>query len=91
MEFEYDKNKSQQCLEERNFDFEYAKNISSDPIDCEIQDTRSDYGEERYIKTGMVEDDLITLVWTPRDGKIRIITAWPASRQERKRYANSKN
>ena len=89
MEFEYDDNKSQQCLDERNFDFDRASRVFSDAVDCEIEDERHDYGETRYIKTGMVEGDIITVVWTPRNGKIRIITAWPASRQERKRYADA--
>jgi len=89
MEFEYDDVKSEKCLEERSFDFEYARGIFDDPDGVETQDTRYDYGEPRYVKIGKVGEDIITVVWTPRNGKTRIITAWPASKQERKRYGDA--
>lgn len=56
----------------------------------EYVDNRQDYGEIRKIATGRnTENFLITMVYTSRNGKIRIISARPANRKEKKRYENS--
>ena len=38
-------------------------------------DLRQDYGERRYLVNGSVEGILITVVWTPRGSRRRIISA----------------
>ncbi len=89
MDFEYDEAKNRQCLKERGFDFEFVKAVFADPAYVEIEDNRQNYGESRFLVTGMIEGRLFTVVYTPRDDKRRIIASWRASRQERKRYANA--
>ena len=74
-------------LAERGFDFEVASEIFLDPPYIEREDTREDYGEPRFVATGIVADaGIVTVVWTPRDRRRHIITAWRASKGEREGY-----
>jgi uncharacterized protein len=53
---------------------------------------RSAYeAEERFIAIGFLEDREITVVFTVRDGKRRLISARPASRYERKTFQETLN
>jgi len=52
----------------------------------EWQDDRLNYGEERYVIIGMADDRLLTVVYTPRDNVIRLISARAATTIERRRY-----
>jgi uncharacterized DUF497 family protein len=55
-------------------------------------DDREDYGEERFNRIGIVEGQLLVVTYTGRvdedsgDDIIRIISARPAERRERRRY-----
>jgi uncharacterized DUF497 family protein len=42
--------------------------------------------EERFRAVGVVEDRIITVVWTPRNGIRRFISVRPASKKERSAY-----
>ena len=48
------------------------------------QDARRDYGEARFVALGMSQGRLLRVVYTRRDGDIRIISAWKASSHDRK-------
>lgn len=53
----------------------------------EIIDDRFDYGEIRYIGIGKNNQNyIITLVYTKRQSKTRIISARTAKKKERKTY-----
>jgi hypothetical protein len=54
------------------------------------EDARRDYGERRSIALGEYDGEVIRIVFTERDGKIRIITAWKASRNDRKNYQKAR-
>lgn len=84
-EFEWDEAKSSRNADLRGFDFEFAARVFA-ALFVEREDQRHEYGEPRFITTGKVEELLISVVWTPRDNARRIISAWPASRQERRMY-----
>jgi len=47
-----------------------------------IQDVRKEYGEDRYITMGDLDDRLVVLVWTPRAGTRRIISMRHAQAEE---------
>jgi len=50
-------------------------------------DDRDDYGEDRWIGTGMIHPRVAVVVYTERLGDlIRIISARKATRQETKHY-----
>jgi len=80
--FEWDADKSERCLAERGFDFDYVTRIFSTDF-IEWTDHRRDYGEERFVTVGTVEDQVFTVIWTPRGDLRRVISARPASRSER--------
>ncbi|OHV16708.1 hypothetical protein BK022_10395 [Methylorubrum extorquens] len=54
------------------------------------EDTRRNYGERRLIALGEYDNEVLRLVYTLRDGDVRIISAWKASRHERKAYATAR-
>jgi uncharacterized DUF497 family protein len=49
-------------------------------------DRRRDYGERRFNMLVMVNGLVLTITFTPRDGKQRIASARLASRRERRVY-----
>ena len=50
------------------------------------EDTRKDYGERRYCVLGFIEERLHSLVFTPREGRPRVISLRKANMREVKRY-----
>ena len=88
MEFEWDEAKNRQNIEKHGLSFERAKNIF-DGLCLYDKATRFDYGESRYVATGLLEEGLhivVVVVFTQRGERIRIISARAASKKERKRY-----
>ncbi len=83
--FEWDPKKSNLTLENRGFGVVAAALIFAGWF-TEREDTRRDYGESRFISTGEVDGEFLTVVWTPRGRNRRTISAWPASDQERRTY-----
>ena len=51
------------------------------------QDDRADYGEERLIAVGPLDNRLYVMIFTLRDGTIRVISLRKANRREVERYA----
>jgi len=45
-----------------------------------------DYGEQRIVATGKIEDGVLVVVYTRRGRRRRIISARPAKRKERDDY-----
>ena len=85
MELEWDEAKSRGNLLRRGFDFAHAALIFEGPV-IEREDSDKDYRELRLIATGMVDGECLTLVYTPRVGRVRIISARRASGKERDAY-----
>ena len=83
--FEWDENKRQINIEKHGIDFADAVKIF-DGFFIRRKDTRSDYGEDRYVTTGLLDDLEITVIYTPRNNKRRIISARRARVSERKEY-----
>lgn len=52
-------------------------------------DTRHSYGEARYQLTGKIEQRLFVVVYTPKHGAMRIISARKANQREVKHYEDS--
>ncbi len=66
--------------------FEAAREVFQDPFALEWLDDREDYGEDRSIILGMVENRLLYVSHTMRGEKIRLISARGAEPQERRQY-----
>ena len=85
-EFEWDETKNQTNIRKHGIGFETAKRIFDGRV-ATSSDRRQEYGEDRHISIGRVEPGaLIVVAHTLRGHRIRLISARPASRKERKAY-----
>ena len=84
--FEWDNKKAAANARKHSVTFEMARDIFSDPFAIDELDERADYGEVRYVITGMVEGRLLFVAYTMRDERIRIISARGAEPYEQRRY-----
>lgn len=50
------------------------------------EDRRKDYKEERFTATGFIGARLHVMVFTPRQGALRVISLRKANEREQKRY-----
>ena len=85
-DFEWDDEKAARNLARHGVSFEAARLAFDDPFAVVREDRRLDYGEDRYILLGMVENHLLAVVHTQRDARIRIISARLAEPRDRRRY-----
>lgn len=87
--FEWDDDKNASNIAKHGLSFEKAAQIFDGPVITSIDD-RIDYGEVRHISIGSIGSVVIIVVaHTDRNGKIRIISARPAKKRERERYAEA--
>ena len=82
MEFEWDDNKSQRTLQDRGFDFGFASQAFADPEAFREPDNRFPYGEDRVRLYGQIQKTLFVVVYTERQGRIRISSARRANSRE---------
>ena len=85
MEIEWDNNKAASNLIKHKIDFEDAKNIFLDPNRLEREDKR-DYDETRIQVIGIVNQVVLFVVYTKRNGRYRIISARRANKNEQRQY-----
>jgi uncharacterized DUF497 family protein len=86
--FAWDEGKSERCLRERGFSFDFVVLAFADP-DRRIEiDDRWDYGEMRYRLYGRIADRLFVVVYTLRGAVIWIISARKADARERRRHGD---
>lgn len=88
--FDWDPAKNDRTLIDRGFEFEFATLIFDGPVLLRADDRR-EYGEERFVATGVADGEVLTLVYTDRaylDDVVvrRIISARRASKHERQAY-----
>jgi uncharacterized DUF497 family protein len=83
--FEWDEEKRQSNIEAHGVDFRRAALIFREPV-VEAQDTRDDYGEDRYRALGRVDDEYFIVAYTWRDRSRRIISAWRVGADGQRRY-----
>jgi uncharacterized DUF497 family protein len=60
--------------------------VFEDPRSPDEIDGRFDYGEDRFNVTGMAEGRLLTVAYTERNGRFRMISARKATRHEHDDY-----
>ena len=90
--FEWDAAKAKANDDKHKVSFEQARDVFKDTMALDEPDEREEYGEERFNRIGMVEGRLLVVTYTQRIDEnsdeeiIRIISARPAERRERKRY-----
>ena len=85
--FEWDSRKARSNLAKHGVGFEEASTVFADPLSLTIPDPEHSRAEKRYIMMGRAfNGNLLVVVHTDRGDNIRIISARPVSRRERKFY-----
>jgi uncharacterized protein len=84
--FEWDEAKAAENYAKHGVSFETATKVFRDPFGVERLDDREDYGEERFVLIGVAEEIVLTIVYTERNDRIRIISARRATRREQDDY-----
>ena len=90
MEIEFDRIKNAKNIQERGISFELAVefNFGSAFI---WQDVRHEYSEPRFCALGYINDRLYSLVFTPREQVMRVISLRKANQREIKLYVREKD
>jgi hypothetical protein len=84
--FDWDENKRFANIEKHGIDFYIACLMLQTGTVIQEVDDRKDYGEPRYIATGLWGYIILVVVFTVRNGTIRIISARRANSRERQIY-----
>lgn len=87
LQFEWDSNKAGSNKKKHGVSFEEASTVLGDPLSVTIADPAHSRGEDRFVTIGTsLNNKLIVVVHTDRDGIIRIISARRATRNEKQQY-----
>jgi uncharacterized DUF497 family protein len=81
-DFEWDDAKAAANFRKHGVDFETATDVFRDPFAVDVVDASMDYGEPRFRIIGRAGGKLVTVVFTERGDRIRIISARQATRRE---------
>jgi len=81
MEFEWDEAKNRANRAKHGFDFTHAIRIFVGSVRRHLD--QRPWAEERFVATGLVEGRFVTVVYTVRGDRYRIISARLARRKER--------
>ncbi len=85
-QFEWDDAKAEANFKKHKVSFHMARHVFLDERAIDTDDLGSSHDEDRYAATGMVGDKLLTVVYALRDDRIRIISAWQATKRESDDY-----
>jgi uncharacterized protein len=86
MKFEWDERKNELNIGKHGFDFADAYRIFDLPMVVDF-DGRSDYGEDRWVGTGILDERIVVVVFTEPDRETtRIISLRKALSHERRNY-----
>jgi len=83
-EFEWDDAKAAENIRDHEVTFETARAAFDDPDSIDRDDPDPD--EERFVRLCRLDLRIFVVVWTERDGRIRIISARRANRHEQRTY-----
>jgi len=85
-QFQWDDAKAASNYAKHGVRFEDARDVFKDPCAIELIDDREDYGEERFVLICMAGNRLLTVVYTLRSERIRLISARGAEPHEQRHY-----
>ncbi|MBX3069526.1 MAG: BrnT family toxin [Thermomicrobiales bacterium] len=84
LDFSWDPEKAIANFRKHGITFDLATEVFVEPFPLVEETTRWEHGERRWRITGRVAADVLTVVFTIRDGQVRLISARKASRNERR-------
>lgn len=86
MDFEWDPAKSDSNIKKHGIDFQDAARVFADPRATTENVSRPEFGETRSKTVGMVDDELMAVIYTDRGAARRIISARRTRKNERRDY-----
>ena len=81
----FDPAKNERNIASRGISFEVAEQFEWDTA-LIAEDLRKEYGERRFQALGLIAGRLHAMVFTPRGGKVHVISLRKANRREMRRY-----
>jgi uncharacterized protein len=84
--FEWDDAKAEANFKKHKVRFEHAVEACEDYDALVELDDSEDYGEDRFVLIGRSSNGVLTVVYTERNHRIRIISAREAHDYERRNY-----
>jgi len=84
-EYEWDARKALANLSKHGVPFEAVLGFQWNDA-LILRDERRDYGEPRFLAYGLIDERLHALVFTPRKGRIRVISLRKANSREVRRW-----
>jgi uncharacterized DUF497 family protein len=89
MRFSYDPAKAASNLKKHGVSFADAEGVLEDPLAITVEDLDAE-GEGRFVVIGLGSaGELLVVVYAERGDEYRLISARPATRNERKHYESS--
>ncbi len=85
MEISFDPAKNARNLADRCLPFTLVQQLDWSTATIE-EDVRKNYGERRYLALGLIESRLHAVAFTPRAGKVHVISLRKANQREVKDY-----
>lgn len=85
MPISFDPQKNDRNIAERGLSFELVEEFEWDSA-LVVEDSRRDYGERRFQALGLIAGRLHALVFTPRAGRVHVISLRKANRREVRGY-----
>jgi len=86
MKFIWDRRKNEANVKKHELDFADAYKVFESPMLVDL-DKREEYGEDRWIGVGLMENRVVVIVFTePDQDTIRIISFRKATTDEREHY-----
>jgi uncharacterized protein len=84
IEFDWDEENTKHLAAHKVMSAEFEQVLNNDPLDLDYD---SIDGEERYRSVGLTNRGrYLLVVWTVRSGRIRAVTAFPASASNKKAF-----
>jgi len=90
MQYEFDEAKNQINIEKHGINFDLIEYFNWSSA-IYLEDTRFNYGEQRFKAIGYIEFRLYVVIFVDRNNKRRIISLRKANKREEKAYANIKS
>jgi uncharacterized DUF497 family protein len=88
--FEWDRNKAESNRRKHGVSFDEASTAFGGTLSLTIPDPDHSIGEERFVLLGFTyRDNLVAVAFAERGETIRILSARPATRRERRVYEES--
>ncbi len=81
MRFSWHEPKRQTTLKTRGLDFVHAEQVFMGPT-FTFEDDRKDYGEQRWVTLGLLQEKVVVIVHTETEDEIRVISMREANKNE---------